>query len=257
MLNEISLGLKRTLPAKLVDELLAAYTETKENVYTGGLRLSAVEGGRFCEATLRILEQVTSGTHTDLNLQINAEKTIENLRNLPASQHPAAIRIHIPRAVRVVYDIRNSRDNAHLADGIDPNIQDSTLVVSVLDWIMAEFVRLYHNVAADEAQKIIDSLVIRKVPAVQDFNGFKKMLNPNLQASPYILVLLYECANSGATFDQLVLWVKPTMRRNLNRTLRMLIDEPAFVHKDAGKYIITHAGMAEVERKKLHANALR
>ena len=41
----VASGLKRSLPPKLVDELLAAYEEAKQNYYVGGLRLSAVEGG--------------------------------------------------------------------------------------------------------------------------------------------------------------------------------------------------------------------
>jgi len=35
--------------------------EAKRNFYLGGLRLSAVEGGRFCEATFRLLQQRTTG----------------------------------------------------------------------------------------------------------------------------------------------------------------------------------------------------
>ena len=47
MLADIEKGLKQHFDGKLVDELLAAYQDTKHNFYVGGLRLSAVEGGRF------------------------------------------------------------------------------------------------------------------------------------------------------------------------------------------------------------------
>ena len=68
--------------------------------------------------------------------------------------HPDAIRLHIPRTLRLVYDIRNKRDVAHLGPDIDPNLQDSTLVVSALDWVLAEFIRLYHaGMTPDNAQK--------------------------------------------------------------------------------------------------------
>jgi hypothetical protein len=100
---------------------------------------------------------------------LDSDKLIVTLSNYSDS-----IRLHIPRAIRVVYDIRNKRDAAHLADDIDPNLQDATLVISNLDWILAEFIRLYHNVSADEAQKIIEGLVARKVPVIEDFDGFLK-----------------------------------------------------------------------------------
>ena len=86
------------------------------------------------------------------------------------------MRIHIPRALRLVYDIRNKRDVAHLGDGIDPNLQDATMVASVLDWVLAEFIRLYHNVTANVAQQLVSEIVTRAVPVIQDFNGFPKSL---------------------------------------------------------------------------------
>ena len=176
MIQQIRAGLITQISAQLVDELLAAYVEAKRNFYLGGLRLSAVEGGRFSEAALRILQERTTGKFTPLNKQIKSDTIILELSNLPAGSHPDSLRLHIPRALRVVYDIRNSRDAAHLADGIDPNLQDATLVVSVLDWVLAEFVRLYHSVSANEAQRIVENLVTRRAPAVQDFNGFLKVL---------------------------------------------------------------------------------
>src|SRR5713226_3230588 len=182
MLDQIATGLKAEFPAKLVDELLSAYQDAKHNFFLGGLRLSAVEGGRFCEAAFRLLEHVIKGTSTDLNRPLDSEKLILALSNSPKT-FPDSIRLHIPRAIRVVYDVRNTRDAAHLADGIDPNLQDATLVCSVLDWILAEFVRVFHQVSASEAQQIVDGLVTRRAPAVQDFAGFLKVLKPNLGAS--------------------------------------------------------------------------
>ena len=83
-----------------------------------------------------------------------------------------------------MYDIRSKRDVAHLADGIDPNLQDATLVVSVLDWITAEFIRLHHSVSANDAQKLLDELVTRVAPVVEDFDGFLKLCSTRSSARP-------------------------------------------------------------------------
>jgi hypothetical protein len=169
------------LDARLVDELLAAYSEVKQKYYLGGLRLSEVEGGRFCEAAFRVLEQITGGSFTPLGHSIDSERIIRKLANVAtASGFPESVRLHMPRALRVVYDIRNNRDAAHLADGIDPNLQDATLVVAVVDWVLAELLRLYHNVSADEAQAILEAIVCKAVPVVEDFDGFPKVLNAKL-----------------------------------------------------------------------------
>jgi hypothetical protein len=154
--------------------------------------------------------------------------------------------------LRVIYDIRNGRDTAHLADDIDPNLQDATLVISNIDWVLAEFVRLYHDVSADEAQRIVNGLMVRSVPAVQEFDGFLKVLNPTLQVSPYVLLLLYECGTRGASLVEIETWVRPTMRTNLRATMRRLVHDRAFVHDDGKKFYLTKLGIKEVEEKNLH-----
>jgi hypothetical protein len=252
MLDEIRKGLVKSLDVKLVDELLAAYSAMKHSFYLGGLRLREVEGGRFCEAAFRILEQVAFGQFTALGKSLDTEKLIQKLKDLPQVSALPAIRLHIPRALRVVYDIRNTRDAAHLADGIDPNIQDATLVMGTLDWVMAELVRIYHSVTPDVAQGIIERMVTRKAPAVEDFDGFLKVLRPKLKVSEYALLLLFERGKAGAGYKQLEAWVHPKMRKNLRRALYRLVNDETSVHFDTGRYVITKLGIAEVESSGLH-----
>ena len=248
MSTVIRAGLASHLPALLVDELLATYAEAKRNFHLGGLRLSAVEGGRFCEAAYRILQHVTTGSSDALGRPIDAERLSRQLANLTSGSHPDSVRLHIPRALRVVYDIRNNRDAAHLADGIDPNLQDATLVVSVLDWVLAEFVRLYHNVSANEAQALVQDLVTKEVPAIEEFDGFLKVLRTDLLAGNFVLLLLYQRGATGATLDELTSWVRPTMRANLRRTLERLSNDSAFVHATGTRFQITRSGQREIEK---------
>lgn len=251
MRGKVESQLSAQLDAKLVHELLEAHSEAKRSFYLGGLRLAEVEGGRFCEAAFRLLELIAYGAFTPLRKQIGSEKLIDRLRSLDAAKHPDAVRLHIPRALRLVYDIRNNRDAAHLADGIDPNLQDATLVISVLDWVLAEFLRLYHSVSADEAKALVDAIVVRSAPLIQDFAGFLKVLNPSLGASDHCLALLYQRGEQGATFEQLYAWVRPKMHANLKRTLGQLVHDRDLAHFDGARYQITRLGEQEVEKRKL------
>jgi len=253
MLATIASCLKARVDHRLVDELLEAYQEAKRNYYLGGLRLSEVEGGRFSEAALRILQEQTSSqrTFTPLGRQLDTDTIIRTLAQLPVGSHSDSTRLHIPRALRVIYDIRNNRDAAHLGDGIDPNRQDATLVVSVLDWVLAEFIRMFHNVSADQAQQIVGTLVTRRVPVVQVFGDFPRVLNTSLRAGDYMLVLLYHRGERGANLQDLSTWVRPTMRRNLRKTLERLVDGEAYVHFDGQLYFITELGMRVVEQRRL------
>lgn len=248
----IEAQLASQLDAKLVSELLDAHSEAKRNFYLGGLRLSAVEGGRFCEAAFRLLEYVAKAkVFTPLGKQLDTEKLIHQLGSLAPGQFNDSIRLHIPRSLRLVYDIRNKRDAAHLADGIDPNLQDATLVVTVIDWVLAEFIRLYHNVAANDASKIVNSIVKRAAPVVQDFGGFLKVLNPKLEPAAHCTVLLYQKGEDGATYDDLMSWVRPKMRAQLKRTLGVLVHKKDFVHFDGSRYFITRHGELYVEQENL------
>ena len=187
MLQQIRIGLVRSLNAKLVDELLAAHVEAKRNYFLGGLRLSEVEGGRFCEAAFRLLQQMAFGAFDPLGTQLDTDGLIRKLAQIPTASKPDSVRLHIPRSLRVVYDIRNKRDAAHLADGIDPNLQDASLVVAVLDWVLAEFVRLHHSVSGNEAQNMVNLISTRMAPAIEDFGGFLKVLKTGLGASEHLL----------------------------------------------------------------------
>lgn len=247
MLQQIRAGLVRTLDAKLVDELLGAHVEAKRNYFLGGLRLSEVEGGRFCEAAFRLLQQIAFSTFDALGTQLDTEALIRKLAQLPAGSKPDSVRLHIPRSLRVVYDIRNKRDAAHLADGIDPNLQDASLVVAVLDWVLAEFVRLYHSVSANEAQNMVNLISTRVAPAIEDFNGFLKVLKTGLGASEHFLLLLYQRGPMGATLSELTQWARPAMRANIRRTLGTLTDDKAFAHADEDRFFITRTGQRHVE----------
>lgn len=251
MANEIRASLVSAYPELLVDELLASYEEAKRNFYLGGLRLAEVEGGRFSEAAFRLLQQETTGSSTALGTTLDTQEVIRTLAGLPRGSHPDSVRLHIPRALRVIYDIRNNRDAAHLADGIDPNLQDATLVATTLDWILAEFLRLHHDVSADEAQVLVENLVSRTVPIIEDFDGFLKLLNPRLGAGDQCLVLLYQRGDNGADFSELQEWVQPKARQNLRRTLKRLVEGTASLHQVENRYFITSRGKAEVERRRL------
>jgi hypothetical protein len=127
-----------------------------------------------------------------------------------------------------------------------PNLQDATFVISVLDWVLAEFVRLHHNVTANEAQEMVEDLVTRQAPVVQDFDGFLTVLRTDLRAGARCLVLLYQRGAQGATYEEMDDWAHPSMRANLRRTLRGLSND-ALVHDDGTRCFITRAGQQRVD----------
>ncbi|HMG87462.1 MAG TPA: hypothetical protein VK574_17140 [Terracidiphilus sp.] len=245
----IKSSLVSRFPGKLVDELIDCYVEQKRNFYLGRMRPTEVEGGRFAEAAFRMLQHAAGLTVTPLGTQLNTESIARSLENLVIETD--SIRFHIPRTLRVIYDIRNKRDAAHLADGIDPNLQDSSFVSSAMDWVLAEFVRFAKGVSPDKAFELVKAITIRRIPAVEQFGDFVKTLRPSLGPSDRILLLLYHCADVGATEAKLSSWLKPRQRVNLRRTLRDLEHSKDCIVLTGVNYRITRRGILAIESKKL------
>jgi hypothetical protein len=238
------------LPPVLVDELLETYTEAKRRFHLADLRPQEVEGGRFSEAALRLLQHVSGKQVTPLGRQLPSVDTLVRQLENETSQ-PDAIRFHIPRTLRLIYDIRNKRDAAHLGDQIDPNLQDATLVIANMDWVVAELVRLYHNVTADEAQAIIENLVTKEVPAVEEIDGQPVVL-ASLKARDQALLLLYRAGQAGASLDELAGWLRVGRKDHLRDRLAKLDDDRlVLLHPKADRYYITANGRKEVETRGL------
>ena len=235
------------VPTELVEEVLNAFAEAKRRFYRGDLRPSEVEGGRFSEAVFRILQWTTAGKYTAIGKTLPSVPTL--IETLVKAHGADSVRLHIPRTLRLIYDIRNRRDVAHLADGIDPNQQDACLVVHNMDWVLAELVRLFHNVTPGEARGIIADLVSKEVPLIQVFDDYPRVLK-QLKASDHVLVLLYWRGAVGATFDELHAWARAAMRGHLKRTLGNLNDKD-LLHLHRDRYILTHLGEEDVEKRRL------
>lgn len=244
------------MPAELGDEVLEGYAEAKRRYHLGDHRPTAVEGGRFCEAITRVLEHELLGAYTKLGRTLPPLND-KRLREFAQAQNPnESLRRHIPKALYFVYGIRNTRDIAHLADGIDPNLQDATLVVTTLDWMMAELVRIYHTVSPDEAHAIITDLVTREVPVIEEIAGHP-VLNKNLSRGDHILVLLYRAGQQdGLDYRALLSQMRTNRKDHLKQALSRL-ESKHLVHADhtGERAYITTPGIKHVENKGLLAPA--
>ena len=264
MLEVIRKSLKVTFDDQIVDELLEAYEDAIRRFYTGDLGPNAVAGGRFSEAAFRLIEEAINGggNFTPLaeslppvdRLMSRLATNRANSTTFSNSWQQNSVGLHIPRALRIIYDIRNNRDAAHLADNIDPNKQDASLVVSVLNWVMAELVRLSHDVSADRAQEIVQELVTRKVPVIQEFDGDPKILKPDLDTKENVLILLYYFGAHGARINDLAKSLPTRQRPHLYQVLTSLIEyytNDVHYHGSTDIYELTIAGIKFVENSKL------
>ncbi|NMR21733.1 hypothetical protein [Cellulomonas fimi] len=190
------------LPEDLVTAVLDEYGSNKRRYFLNDYRPAAVDAGRFCEAVTRVIQFLGKDPHVPLTAEIKVDSALNKIENDMTLEE--GLRLHVPRAIRLVYGVRNKRDTGHLKGGIDPSLQDATLVVSTLDWVLAELVRIAHGVTADGAQDLITGIVTKEVPLVAVYNG-RPVLLTDLKHLDHILVVLYWASSGSVTRGQLAL----------------------------------------------------
>jgi hypothetical protein len=223
-LTQVRADLEKHFPKVLVTRLLDAYVELKQRFLLGHHEPSELNAGKFAEAVVRMLQQATSGTHTALGKSLpRMDKLLPSFLNFPVND---SYRVHIPRVLNAIYDVRNKRGVGHLKGDVDPNLQDSTLLVSSADWILAELFRICFTTSHEEAKRIVDGLVQRPLPLVHEVNGVRRVLLPSLSQRDHVLALLASAEKGAMTFAELVASCEPKNTTDFrNRVLRTLHTE--------------------------------
>ncbi|MBD3171001.1 hypothetical protein GF326_00875 [Candidatus Bathyarchaeota archaeon] len=222
----------------------------KENFYLRNYRETSLYGGRYAEGLIRILQHITSGTYTPLGTSLGGfHNIVVRLAGLPTSAHHNSIRLYIPKALDVLYDIRNNRNVGHSSGDIDANYADAVLSLSLSSWTLVEMLRLYYVGNIDQAQKLVNDLIRIRVPLIQDFNGYLRVLNPKLPLREKIMGLALHKSAEGISKADLVSYLKHNHEaHNVGRSLSSLV-RSALLHHDEIKdvYVITDAGIRWAE----------
>src|SRR5947208_13749818 len=89
------------------------------------------------------------------------------------------------------YDVRNNRGVGHVGVDVNPNLMDARVVVGMSKWVMADVVRVFHNLTTEEATRVVETLVERTVPTVWEIGGERRVLPRGLSRKDESLLLLY------------------------------------------------------------------
>src|SRR5207237_8773003 len=100
---------------------------------------------------------------------------------------PRSFHSLIQRMLPGVDEVRNNRGVGHVGGDVDPNFMDSTVVVAMVKWIVAELVRVFHDVSVTEAQTVVNSLAEITVPLVWSEGDVKRVLDTSLKLKQKIL----------------------------------------------------------------------
>jgi hypothetical protein len=193
------------IPGGLRQPLLTEYQSIVQNYSEHRWSPSELSGGRFCEIIYTILIGQASGKYAAGPSKprdfISACRTLEQNTHVPHS-----FRILIPRLLPALFDVRNNRGVGHGGGDVDPNHMDATFVLSSCNWIMAELVRVYHNLSTDEAQRLVDTLVERRIPLIWEGAHMRRVLDPKVKLRGQVLLFLSTTPNGRVSTSDLFEW---------------------------------------------------
>ena len=179
------------LPTGLRQELVEELNKIERNFREGRWEPAELDGGRLCEIVYSIVKGELDGSMparahkpTDLVGSITA------LEGYPATAGPRSLRVTIPRVLLGIIDIRNDRDVGHVGGDVPSNHMDATYVLGGAKWLVAELVRLYHQVDTATAIEFVNALIERDTPAVWTVADVKRVLVPGLPMRDRVLLLL-------------------------------------------------------------------
>jgi hypothetical protein len=238
------------IPAGLRDPLLGSFATIVRNYREGRWEPSELNGGKLCEVVYTILKGHVDGRIPNKPSKprnmVDAAKALEQAND---TIFPRAVRIQIPRVLVALYEIRNNRGVGHVGGDVDPNRMDARMVLEMSKWMMADLVRVFHNLDTTTASSVVETLVDRTVPIVWEVDaGLRRVLDPSLSMRDQSLLLLYatptpvkdrdlfnwvECSNFG--------WFKDNVLKPAHK--ERLVD----YNRATGLVHLSPTGIAEVE----------
>jgi len=157
--------------AKHVKAAVKHFEELVEEFQLGEWEKAIAKGGKFIEAVLKAV-WVKAGEVVPAGKAFKADTIINQLPNKVALTDDA-VRLTVPRACRVIYDIASNRGGRHDPDEVNPNAMDAAVVSANAQWILAELVRHSQKGAAnpDEAAEQVEALTRRRYPFFEEIDG--------------------------------------------------------------------------------------
>jgi hypothetical protein len=193
------------IAAGLRNPLIAEYNKLAKNYREQRWEPVELNGGRICEIVHTIIKAKADGSSPD-GPQKPKNMVAACLALEAHTDVTRSLRIQIPRMLVALYEVRNNRNVGHVGSDVDPSHMDATVVFSLVKWIMAELVRVFHNITTEQASAVAESITEREVPILWRVGDTIRVLS-NLSAKDKTLAILYASAGAVA-FKELIAGVE-------------------------------------------------
>lgn len=228
----------------LAMEIINSFQEIEKNYTLRSWKTSELDAGHFVEAIRRFLELKLFGSYTPIGKSLPSFNDRELNRYLTAKGEDA-YRLHIPRALWLIYGIRNKRGVGHLSQ-LKANQIDASQILQTSKWVLAELIRLNSNIAIDETEQLVDEITERNIEGIWQAGNIKRVLIEGLSVKAQILVLLYNY--ESLTDQELYDIIENGNFGYLKKALRDLHKKRLLEYKQDSSCILSPKGSKEAEK---------
>ena len=243
--SQIEAALTTQFPKDIITTLLDEYQHIKQQFFLRKFQPAELNGARFSECVLRLIEFLDTGNYTPFGEQLRTQNIINRVSN--NTSLPEGIRFLIPQLTKILLDIRNKRNVAHVGGEVNPNYTDSTFVSHSTDWILVELIRNYHTNSIDEARKIVESINETKIPVIVEVGSFMRVQNTRLKADQKTLLILYYKQPDKVSDANLIRWIKYSNASRYRTEILKNLDDEALIHYEDGFCTLLPKGIIYVE----------
>jgi hypothetical protein len=238
-----------SIPEGLRNKLFRSFNEIHRNFREQRWEPSELNGGKLCEVVYTILRGYVDRNFSSSLLK--PRNMIDACRSLSqtSSSFSRSIRIQIPHMLISLYEIRNNRGVGHIGGDVDPNHMDAVAVLYMSKWIIAELIRIFHDIDTHTASILVDMIVDRTLPVVWQVGNKLRILKTNLSMKEKTLVLLYHKYKQVLESD-LVLWLEHSNPSVYRRDILRKLHRNKLIEYDKSNRtaIISPSGVCYVEQ---------
>jgi hypothetical protein len=231
--------LRSHVTSQTADAILNRYSSSKTAYRSQDWEKCLLQGGKFCEEVMKAIHYIRTGEKVS---SISLES--ESAELLKRHDIADSLRLLIPRAVRVLYDLRSRRGGAHTS--FNPNAMDSLFSISIVDWILAELVHLLCTSNPEESMKFATNVTAKAIPFAERFGEDVLVLLKGLSASKEIALILYAKYPERIKTGELFKWMNNHTKTNIRISLGNL-QKARLVHTNSDGTVLTAAGIKFVE----------
>lgn len=235
----------RDVNKNLLSELLDEHLQLEKAYYRKDYEKTLIKGGKFVETVCQILEHLHTGSYST---QPNLTSIQKSLEKSDSKRYPSSIRITIPRAAKIIYDMRSHRGGAHKSE-VDPQFIDAKACLDIASWIVCEFIRIYSDKELEDVKEVINHMVGRRLPFVEEFEDGDIMLlmDPD-SCKEECLLVLYHFYPRRISNEQIREYLDHQTAQNVLTSLRNAELE-RLVHRNDKGNKLTQKGKLYVENK--------